>query len=177
MTTSYLLQDARGAVYPINGPTRVGRDPNCQVRLPDPEVSRSHAIFWVERGNLYLRDDHTPNGTYLDEWRIPPGKPVAVSVGSRVSMGQTVLTVISLQPSPVLATVIAPAQKVVPPSRTSQRTLLLLGGAGCLGFGLLIVVLIYLFFLARAYTPGAQALPGMAVLLTSWAQDCIEHTF
>ena len=66
MDTHYFLQDAHGAYYAINGPTTIGRDPGCQIRLSDPEVSRNHALLWIDHRNLYIRDENTSNGTYLN---------------------------------------------------------------------------------------------------------------
>jgi len=148
METTYLLQDAQGAYYPINGPTTIGRDPTCQIRLADPEVSRIHALLWVERGNLYLRDEKTSNGTYLNELRLPVSIPIAVGSGSQLRIGQTFFTVVPLQRETLQPRMTAPVSQpgsVPQPQRASQLWLWLaiLGVCLCLG----LVVLVGGFFL------------------------------
>jgi len=150
MDARYLLQDAQGAYFPINGPTMIGRDPACQIRLADPEVSRNHALLWMERQTLYIRDENTRNGTFLGEWRIPPEKPVALSSGSQMRVGQTVLTVVSLRPALVQppATVSVSA----PPARPNRLPLILglLVAAFCLGaFAISAVYLLLQFWTTR----------------------------
>jgi predicted component of type VI protein secretion system len=134
MEHHYFLQDAQGAYYPINGPTMIGRDLTCQIMLSDPEVSRHHALLWMERRTLYLRDENTKNGTYLDEWRMPPEKPIALSVGNQVRVGQAIFSVVSLQPAPGQPPVAVPASVSAPQSpRKLLLFLVIIIGGLCLG--------------------------------------------
>ena len=169
MDTHYLLQDAQGAYYPINGPTMIGRDPTCQIRLPDPEVSRTHALLWIQRGILYIRDESTRNGTYLNELPIPPNRPIALSAGSQLRLGNTFFTVVTLLPAPISEPVAVPAPISAPqrPSKLPFILILLLGGL-CLG--LLALAAGYLLFRPRAAQATPETFPGMTVLATSQPQ-------
>jgi pSer/pThr/pTyr-binding forkhead associated (FHA) protein len=44
----------------------IGKDPECDVVLSDPKVSRRHARISVARGALFLQDLKSTNGTYLN---------------------------------------------------------------------------------------------------------------
>ena len=49
---------------------RGGTDLECDIVLPERQVSRQHAEIYVEQGRYYLRDLGSKNGTYLN------GQPV-----------------------------------------------------------------------------------------------------
>ncbi|HEX5275662.1 MAG TPA: FhaA domain-containing protein [Candidatus Rubrimentiphilum sp.] len=68
--------------YRIGGAARVGRSPESDVHLPDPSVSRNHALFDVQNGALVVHDAGSTNGTYVNHERIDtavlkPGDVVA----------------------------------------------------------------------------------------------------
>lgn len=163
MELHYFLQDAQGAYYSINGPTVIGRDPTCQIRLSDPEVSRNHALLWIQRRNLYIRDEGTSNGTYLNELPIPPNRPIAVSVGSQVRVGQTIFTVVAIQPTPIQEPVAVPAP-VSAPQRPSQLPLFLIILIGGLCLGALILTVGFLLLQLRSPQPTPQSFIGIAIL-------------
>ena len=150
MESHYFLQDAQGAYYPINGPTLIGRDATCQIRLSDPEVSRTHALLWVERKLLYLRDENTSNGTYLNEGRLPAKQPVALSLGSRIRFGNSTLTVVTLAPAAPPELEVDPAPTVTPqPANQFPFFLIILALGLCLS---LLTLLVVGFFLLRYWT-------------------------
>jgi hypothetical protein len=60
----------------------------CDVVLPDPEVSRQHAVFRVVDGRPAVEDLDSRNGTYLNERRI--SGVAAMSPGDKVRFGKTV---------------------------------------------------------------------------------------
>ncbi|HYU17774.1 MAG TPA: trypsin-like peptidase domain-containing protein [Chloroflexota bacterium] len=70
----------------------VGRAPDNDVVLPDPNVSRQHLIIWSTPRGTFLRDLGSQNGTYIGERPVGPG-PEEVPPGSRVRIGQTELLV------------------------------------------------------------------------------------
>jgi pSer/pThr/pTyr-binding forkhead associated (FHA) protein len=46
---------------------RVGRDAReCPITLSDPLVSSVHAMLKLENGNLYVRDEGSSNGTFVN---------------------------------------------------------------------------------------------------------------
>ncbi len=61
--------------------------------LRDPEVSRRHAEFDVERGVLYLTDLHSSNGTFLNGKRLGD-EGIEVRPGDDIDVGNTRITVV-----------------------------------------------------------------------------------
>jgi len=49
---------------------RIGRDPRCEVFLPDPSVSRIHARIECDGDRYYLVDNGSTNGTLVDGRRV-----------------------------------------------------------------------------------------------------------
>lgn len=63
----------------------IGRDPGCDLVIPDMSVSRQHAgLHRCVRGWL-LTDFGSTNGTRLNGWRVR--EPVPVGPGDQVSFG------------------------------------------------------------------------------------------
>lgn len=52
------------------GRNLIGSDPNCEVCLPNPTVSRRHAVLTVSEDNVALEDLGSTNGTLLRSKRI-----------------------------------------------------------------------------------------------------------
>lgn len=53
---------------------RGGKNHDCDIVLPERQVSRQHAEIYLEQGHYYLRDLNSKNGTYLN------GQPVKGAV-------------------------------------------------------------------------------------------------
>ena len=67
---------------------RAGRDDSkCVVLLTDPGVSGVHATLKVEGGQLWIRDERSNNGTFVDETRLPPGTWTPLEAGSQLRFG------------------------------------------------------------------------------------------
>ena len=67
---------------------RAGRDDGkCVVLLNDPGVSGVHATLKVEGGQLWIRDERSNNGTFIDDSRIPAGTWTALGAGSQLRFG------------------------------------------------------------------------------------------
>lgn len=76
--------------YRIAGAARVGRSPQSDVHLPDPSVSRNHALFDVQNGALVIHDAGSTNGTYVNEERIDTA---VLKPGDVVAFGKAALRV------------------------------------------------------------------------------------
>ena len=76
--------------YRISGAARVGRSPQSDVHLPDPSVSRNHALFDVQNGALVIHDAGSTNGTYVNEERIDTA---VLQPGDVVAFGKAALRV------------------------------------------------------------------------------------
>ncbi|HEX2253987.1 MAG TPA: trypsin-like peptidase domain-containing protein [Thermoanaerobaculia bacterium] len=70
---------------------RLGRAPESDVRFSDTaddRVSGAHAELRFEAGRLWLVDQGSSNGTFLDGSRCPAHQKVAVSDGARIRLAQ-----------------------------------------------------------------------------------------
>lgn len=90
---------------PIDGEVLLGRGSECDQRLKDSEVSRKHATFYVRDEQLYVRDEGSANGTFVNEARIE--KPAGLAYGDLVRLGNTTFTVEVTDAEDVTPTVFA----------------------------------------------------------------------
>ena len=85
-----------GSRFPLHqAVTSAGRDPRSDIFLDDVTVSRRHAEFRLERGELQLVDIDSLNGVYVN------GKPIDSAVltnGDEIQMGKFRL-VLLIQPA------------------------------------------------------------------------------
>lgn len=111
---SFILRDTQtGQEYPISpGGLRIGRTSENDVVLSDEKVSRSHATLWARDDQLYIRDENSTNGTWVNDERITA--PKVLQVGDRVRIGDTVFEVAMGAAPPLAAEVAAPARAALP---------------------------------------------------------------
>ena len=64
----------------------LGRDPNCEQPLDDPLVSWHHAKITKSSGKVFIEDNSSLNGTFLDGVRLT-GK-VEVKTGAAIELGK-----------------------------------------------------------------------------------------
>jgi len=100
MAIRYLLRAANGQEYPITGPFRIGREPECQIQVDHNLVSRIHASIWIDHDHLLLRDERSRNGTQLNGQPLPPGEATYLHHDDEVKVGNTAFTVVSDPPYP-----------------------------------------------------------------------------
>jgi hypothetical protein len=74
-------------------PVRVGRGSECDIRLNATGVSRRHGMF-RRRGGSPVRyvDLHSTNGSFVDDRRVEPGKPVSLRDSNVIRIGPCQLT-------------------------------------------------------------------------------------
>jgi len=77
-----------GQIIPIaQGEMTIGRSANSQLQLHERSVSRNHAkIIWGRR-RVYIQDENSALGTYVNGQRIPSGVPVLLSHGDVIQTG------------------------------------------------------------------------------------------
>jgi adenylate cyclase len=64
----------------------IGRDESCDIVLPDPRVSRRHALLYrTQDGSSYLADEASSNGCFVNAVRIQ--RPTRLNDGDRFSIG------------------------------------------------------------------------------------------
>lgn len=90
---------------PVETEVLVGRGSDCDVRLKDPEASRKHATFYIKDQQLFVRDQGSANGTFVNEARIETS--TSLSNGDRVRIGNTILNVAATDFEDVTPTVFA----------------------------------------------------------------------
>lgn len=56
-------------------------------------VSRRHATILLWNRGLYVMDEGSPNGTFLNEERLPPNEPRALKFGDHIRIGRLMLAV------------------------------------------------------------------------------------
>ncbi len=90
-----------GAMLPlVRGGNWLGRAADNSLQLPDPSVSRHHALLKAdEDGQVRLTDLGSTNGTFVNGERLTPKVPVALNDGDRLRIGTTVV-VKFLRPDP-----------------------------------------------------------------------------
>lgn len=66
---------------------RIGRDPTCELQLPDPFVSAQHALLEADEHGVRLRDLGGTNGLRVAGRRLSPHATVPISGHLRISLG------------------------------------------------------------------------------------------
>jgi DNA-binding winged helix-turn-helix (wHTH) protein len=97
----YILHSGERRIVLAGEQLTVGRDPDCDVVLPDPSVSRTHARIFISDGRIELEDLDSKNGTRVSGRRVRTR--VSLGDGSEVLFG-SVFTRISAEHSPDLST-------------------------------------------------------------------------
>lgn len=78
-----------GRTHHLTAEFRIGRAPNCALRLDNPLVSGQHAVLrWTGNGWM-LHDLNSSNGTFVDDQELPLGERTQVGVGARIAFGDT----------------------------------------------------------------------------------------
>lgn len=68
----------------------VGREQSCDVPILDAGISRRHARFFAQQGNLWIEDLNSQNGTFLNGERVQKSR---VRPGDILTLGRIPLTV------------------------------------------------------------------------------------
>lgn len=86
-----------GTRYPVpQQGLRIGRAPENDIVLSDPNISRQHLVIWSTPRGAFLRDLGSQNGTYIAGRRVGAG-PESIPAGMQVRIGVTELQVEVLQ--------------------------------------------------------------------------------
>jgi putative peptide zinc metalloprotease protein len=84
-----------GTRVPLVGEMTLGRAPGSTLQLSDPTVSRSHARIAADGSNgpPTLEDTGSSAGTFVDDHRLEPARPVQLRDGARIRLGTLTLGV------------------------------------------------------------------------------------
>jgi len=85
--TRYLLENIRTKKqYDLRGTVQVGRKvPDDQIVVNDEAVSRHHASLTVVEGVVYLQDEGSRNGTYVNDQKI--STKISLAAGDHLKFG------------------------------------------------------------------------------------------
>ncbi|MDE3090392.1 MAG: trypsin-like peptidase domain-containing protein [Chloroflexota bacterium] len=133
---------------------RIGRGQDNNVILQDDQVSRRHASVWDAQGVVFIRDEGSTNGTFVNGKRI--GGQTPLRPGDRVQIGNTTLSV-RLAAG---AAVRAEPPPIAPGASTSNQAAVALVVGGVLVIGLLIGCIALIGILAN---PSPQPPPPPVV--------------
>jgi hypothetical protein len=70
--------------------TTIGRSPDCDIFLDDVTVSRKHAVLVQRDDGLFIEDEGSLNGTFLNRRRIEA--PARLENGDELQVGKYKLT-------------------------------------------------------------------------------------
>ena len=82
--------DGRQSEIPLKGRAVIGRQTDCQIRIPSLGVSRHHCELTVTGGNVSLRDMGSSNGTYVNRQKVQQSQ---LSPGDLIALGDLVFVV------------------------------------------------------------------------------------
>jgi len=143
----------------IGGSATIGREPECDLQVLDPEVSRRHAKVAVRDGAAFIDDLHSSNGTYINGERVLDRYQLAP--GDRIQIGEATIGLTS----PVFAGAEAhpaPAQVSALRDAVIQTPKLLTAESGSRKWWTLFVVSATTFMLLLDVTIVAVALPSIS---------------
>jgi len=93
MNVSLVLfkEDGDQRVFDLDpGKTIIGRQEDCDLRIPLSEVSRHHAVLIISEDNITIRDSGSSNGTYVNNQKVTEHE---LEAGDHLVVGPVVFTV------------------------------------------------------------------------------------
>src|SRR5688572_30601012 len=67
----------------------IGRALEAQISIVSNTISRQHVKVQIDKANVKITDLKTHNGTFVDDIKIEPGRPIAVQPVNRVRLGES----------------------------------------------------------------------------------------
>jgi len=100
MSEKVLVLEIRSLSSPVQRAARlrpgtyiVGRDPGCDIVIPDPYASRRHARIFYKDDKWYVEDLGSRNGTYVDGEDIRGRGAVELKIGMFIVVGLSTIIV------------------------------------------------------------------------------------
>jgi pSer/pThr/pTyr-binding forkhead associated (FHA) protein len=87
---SFLLKWANGRVRLDEGAHILGRDPDVEILLDSPGVSRRHALLTISEGSATIEDLGSKNGTFVGDQRVNGSR--SLGDGDTIIVGSVKLT-------------------------------------------------------------------------------------
>lgn len=67
----------------------VGRAPECVLSIPDVGISRLHLLVTIKRGEIYITDQGSSNGTFLNGEKIESKRLIHVKATDEIKLGKS----------------------------------------------------------------------------------------
>lgn len=83
-----ILGAVQGMSFPVGKGVTIGRSPEADVVVPDPQISNRHAWVGVLNNQLVLRDLKSTNGTYLNDNLNAPVQEQVLKDGDVIVLGK-----------------------------------------------------------------------------------------
>ncbi len=80
-----------GQRVPLTGKIVIGRDRSCDIVIDNKLVSKRHAMIQKIKGDYFVTDLKSTNGTFVNGERVPDGKYVRLEPGARIKVGKSLL--------------------------------------------------------------------------------------
>ena len=80
-----------GQSFALRAQARLGRNPDCDIRINDAQASRNHALIQYQQGNYVITDQGSGNGTYVNGKLI--SQPMPLATGDVITIGNTQIRV------------------------------------------------------------------------------------
>jgi DNA-binding winged helix-turn-helix (wHTH) protein len=94
---SFLLKWASGRARLGEGRHALGRDPDVEILLDSPGVSRRHALLTISEGSAAIEDLGSKNGTFVEDQRLDGSR--SLRDGDTITVGSVKLTLTALRAS------------------------------------------------------------------------------
>jgi predicted component of type VI protein secretion system len=82
--------DGRQSEIPLKGRAVIGRQTDCQIRIPSSGISRHHCELTLADGKVLLRDMGSSNGTFVNRQKI---QQTQLNAGDLIGLGDLVFVV------------------------------------------------------------------------------------
>ena len=91
-TLTFFPPDGHESKFELVGELSVGREDGNDVVLPEGGLSRKHARFFEDKGQILVEDLGSSNGTFVDGQRIDAPTPISAGQDILVANIKVVLT-------------------------------------------------------------------------------------
>lgn len=92
---SFRVKWVSGRVTLAEGEHVLGRDPNAEIYLDAPKVSRRHAVIRIAGARATIEDLGSKNGTFVGDQRVDGSR--SIGDGDVITVGSVTLTIRALQ--------------------------------------------------------------------------------
>ncbi len=91
-SSAKVLKVVKKGTNTIEGILRIGRAAVCDIVFNIPSISKLHAFFHkdAQKGSFYVSDADSKNGTYINNFMLPPNEKRILHDGDTVSFGQQI---------------------------------------------------------------------------------------